>query len=119
MRSGVTGTDPATGAILYSLYVAGGGAGEGPKTNIYGSKPFSWEVNELTFNVGDTVIITAIPTADKVQVHTFTVLDLDVVSKMKFGKSTSVTITFDKPGTFKFRCDLHKGEGMNGTITVQ
>ena len=119
VRSGPTGTDPETGAILYSLYVVGGGGGTGEKTNLYGNAPFNWEVNELTFNVGDTVTITAIPTEDKAWVHTFTIQDLGVLSKMKFGNPTTVTITFDKPGTFKFRCDLHKGEGMNGTITVQ
>ena len=119
LRSGPTGTDPATGAILYSLYVVGGGGGTGEKSNLYGRAPFNWEIAEITFNVGDTVTFTAIPTDDKTEQHTFTIKDLGVLTKMKFGNPTTVTITFDKPGTFNYRCDLHKGEGMNGTITVQ
>ncbi|TME24970.1 MAG: hypothetical protein E6I75_28180 [Chloroflexi bacterium] len=37
------------------------------------------------------------------------------------GKSGTATVTFDKPGTYKFFCSQpgHDQAGMHGTITVQ
>ena len=122
VKSGVTGTDPETGAILYSIYVVGGGGFLGVKTNTYGAVPFIFEVEEMTFNTGDTVLFTAIPTDDAKQQHTFSVQKAGggfAVARMKYGASGTVTVTFDESGTFKYRCDIHTGEGMNGTITVQ
>jgi plastocyanin len=34
------------------------------------------------------------------------------------GKSSSVTFTISKPGTYHFRCDVHPSD-MTGTLTVQ
>ena len=122
VKSGVTGSDPETGAILYSIYVVGGGGFTGVKSNTYGAVPFFFEVEEITFNAGDTVTFTAIPTDDAKQQHTFSVQKAAggfAVARMKYGKSGTVTVTFDESGTFTYRCDIHTGEGMVGTITVQ
>ena len=122
VQSGVTGSDPETGAILYSIYVVGGGGFTGVKSNTYGAVPFFFEVEEITFNAGDTVTFTAIPTDDAKQQHTFSVQKAAggfAVARMKYGASGTVTVTFDEPGTFTYRCDIHTGEGMVGTITVQ
>lgn len=118
VRSGVTGVDE-NGVIEYSIYVIGGGGTTGEKSATYGAAPFTYDVDEITFNIGDTVHFTAIPTADPKQSHTFSILDLGAITRMKFGNSGEVTVTFDKPGRFQYRCDNHTGEGENGIIIVQ
>ena len=117
--AGLKKTEPDTGAVLYSLYIVGGGGTTGEKSSIYGATPFNWEVTDLTFNVGDTVAFTVIPTDDPMQSHTFSILEFGTIARMKYGKSATATLTFDKPGRFRYWCDFHSGEGMNGVITVQ
>jgi uncharacterized cupredoxin-like copper-binding protein len=56
--------------------------------------------------------------------HDFTVqqgLAKPVVILEEGGKSGSATVTYDKPGTYKFLCSQpgHDQLGMHGTITVQ
>ena len=118
VRSGVTGVDE-NGVIQYSLYVIGGGGTTDPKSNNEGAAPFGYDVEEITFNVGDTVHFTAIPTPDVKQSHSFRIQELGVVTRMKFGNSGEITVTFDKPGRFKYLCDSHVGEGEVGIIIVQ
>ena len=118
VRSGVTGVDE-NGVIQYSIYVIGGGGTTGQKSATYGAAPFTYDVDEITFNIGDTVHFTAFPTADAKQSHTFSITELDAITRMKFGNSGEVTVTFDKPGRFQYRCDNHTGEGENGIIIVQ
>ena len=125
IRSGATGTDPETGAILYSLYVVGGGGTSSMLSNLHDRARFAWEVTDVTFNVGDTVTFTVIPLppgaspGSSSTTHTFSIRELGSLTYVKFGKPATVTITFDKPGDFQYRCDLHIGEGMKGIITVQ
>jgi uncharacterized cupredoxin-like copper-binding protein len=56
--------------------------------------------------------------------HDFTVqegLAAPVAATAEGGKSATVTMTFDKAGTYKFFCSQpgHDAAGMHGTITVQ
>jgi plastocyanin len=118
VRSGVTGVDE-NGVIQYSIYVIGGGGITGEKSAQYGAASFTYDVDEITFKVGDTVHFTAIPTADPKQSHTFSIQELGAITRMKFGNSGEVTVVFDKPGRFQYRCDIHTGEGENGIIIVQ
>ena len=118
VKSGVTGTDE-TGAILYSLYMLGGGGITGGKSALHGSTPFSWEVTDITFNVGDTVTFTLIPTADAKWSHTFSIKEHGSLTHVKFAKSATATFTFDKPGEYRYWCDIHLQEGMFGYITVE
>jgi iron uptake system component EfeO len=57
--------------------------------------------------------------------HEFEVLDADgknvgEVGETDPGKSGETTITFDKPGTYTYKCgvDDHEAKGMKGTFTV-
>ena len=118
VRSGVTGIDE-NGVIQYSIYVEGGGAGTGEKSAQYGAAGFTYDVDEITFKVGDTVHFTAIPPPDPKQQHTFIIQEFSALARMKFGKSGEVTVTFDRAGSFKFQCREHTGYGEFGTIIVQ
>ena len=118
VRSGVTGTDE-NGVIQYSMYMVGGGGITGQKSGLHGSTPFAWEVTDLTFNVGDTVTFTLIPTADAKWSHTFSIKEHGSVTHAKYGKSATATATFDEPGRFRYWCDIHVQEGMFGYIIVE
>ena len=118
VRSGVTGVDE-NGVIQYSIYVEGGGAGTGEKSGQYGAAGFTYDIDEITFKVGDTVHFTAIPPPDPKQQHTFIIQEFDALARMKYGKSGEVTVTFDRAGSFKFQCREHTGYGEFGTIIVQ
>ena len=107
------------GVIQYSLYMVGGGGSGGQKSAIFGSAPFNWEVTDITFNAGDTVTFTVIPTADLKQSHTFSIKEFGPTTHVKYGKSANRTVTFDKPGRFRYWCDTHLQEGMLGYITVE
>ena len=119
VRSGVTGVDE-NGVIQYSIYVIGGGGTGGEKQSAqYGAANFGYDVKEIRFKVGDTVLFTAIPTRDVKQQHTFGIFDFGAITRMKFGNSGEVTVTFDKPGRFPYRCEIHAGEGEAGNIIVE
>ena len=104
----------------YIVRVVGGGGTTGPKSNTYGAVPMKFYPEEMTFKVGDVVTFTAIPTSDVKQQHTFSIKESwgTFVARMKYGKQGTTTVTFSEPGTWKYRCDIHTGEGMNGIITV-
>ena len=118
VRSGVTGTDE-NGVIQYSMYMVGGGGITGQKSSLHGSTPFAWEVTDLTFNVGDTVTFTLIPTADAKWSHTFSTKEFGPATHVKYGNSATATITFDNAGRFRYWCAIHFQEGMFGYITVE
>ena len=118
VRSGVTGIDE-NGVIQYSIYVVGGGGSGGEKSTIFGAAAFGYDVEEITFNVGDTVHFTAIPTEDVKQSHTFSIPEFNALASLRFGNTGETTVTFDKPGRFIYRCNTHAGEGETGFIIVQ
>lgn len=118
VKSGVTGTDE-NGVIQYSIYIVGGGSTGGATHLRVGVPPFNWEVTDLTFNVGDTVAFTVIPTADPRQTHTFSTKEFGPTTHVKYGKSATATLTFDEHGQFRYWCEIHFGQGMKGLITVQ
>ena len=105
--------------VEMTLTIVGGGGTTEPKSNTYGAVPFQWFPNEMTFKVGDTVNFTLIPTEDKKQQHRFLLRDLGVGQSIKYGNTAYFTHTFDKPGTFRFICEIHAYEGMDGEIIVQ
>lgn len=119
-RPAGTGITKREGNLVdFTVSVVGGGGTTGQKSNTYGAVPFQFHPTEMIFKVGDVVTFTAIPTDDAKQQHTFSVTDLNAIAYMKYGNTGTVTVTFDKAGQFKYRCDIHTGEGMNGVITVQ
>ena len=115
--AGITNRDG--NVVEMTLTIVGGGGTTEPKSNTYGAVPFQWFPNEMTFKVGDTVNFTIIPTEDKKQQHRLVLRDLGVGQYIKYGNTAYLTHTFDKPGTFRFICEVHAYEGMDGEIIVQ
>lgn len=74
----------------------------------------------LTAQVGDTVKVT-LTSGDGVE-HGITFPDFNAVSQHVVGKGSSTTVTFtvDKPGNFKYFCEIagHKEAGMIGEFDV-
>jgi len=93
-------------------------------TNLHFTGPNTWDIKEMTFNVGDTVNFTIVPYGDGTERalrdrHTFTIRDLGINESVKYGKSANITVTFDKPGRYRYWCDIHVQEGEFGYITVE
>src|SRR5688500_2935427 len=81
------------------------------------AKSFSFEPEKLTFPAGTkrTLVMSVkdIP-------HDFTIDELDIHLHGNAGATVRRTLTFDKPGTYKFVCSIagHREAGMFGTLTV-
>ena len=107
--------------IEYTVRVLGGAGSRSNVyfSNTYGSLPFSYYPADMTFKVGDIVTFTVIPTEDLKEVHSFSIPDLMIRHRIKYAKTATFEITFDKPGKYFFLCDTHSQEGMTGSVTVQ
>ena len=120
--SGVTSR--AGNVVDFTLNALGGGSNPNPKSNLHNTIPYSWDVTEMTFAVGDTVNFTIVPYGDGTEHalrdrHTFNIKEFGTRVHIKYGKASTVSITFDKPGEYRYWCDNHPGEYMEGVITVQ
>lgn len=74
---------------------------------------FAYSPAELTVKVGESVTFTnQDPTP-----HTATAKDRDVLQTGTLDQGESVTITFDKPGTYEYFCEFHPD--MKGVIIVE
>ena len=67
---------------------------------------FAYSPSELNVNEGDTVNIQLVSTD---VVHGLYVDDYDVSVEADPGQTTTVTFTADKPGSFRFRCNVTCG----------
>jgi uncharacterized cupredoxin-like copper-binding protein len=107
---------------------AGGGAtspssaGATQQVTIKGSDALRFDPATVTVKAGQPLQVT-FQNGGQI-LHDFTVqegLANPVVITADGGKSGTATLTFDKPGTYKFFCSQpgHDAAGMHGTITVQ
>ena len=87
--------------------------------DLAGSGEYRFDPAELTFSLGDTVSFEIVA---ETELHSFTVdglgIDLERDGTEGPHKGKTLTITFDKLGTFPLRCTYHEAFGMKGTITV-
>ena len=114
--TGVTGH--TGGATDFTIFLAEGTAIK-QAGHWVGPAPFRFVPEELTFKVGETVNFTLKPPDQSRVLHYFVIQELGVNEAVKYGKPTTFTFTFDKPGTFRLFCQTHVTWGMIGTITVQ
>ena len=70
----------------------------------------------MTFRVGQIVNFTLVPPPESRMTHTFTVSELGINEYVKYGKPTTFTYTFDRPGTFRLINILELGEGGTGAM---
>ena len=82
------------------------------------ARQFAYSPSELTVNTGDTVTIHLVSTD---VVHGLYVDGYDVSVEADPGQTASLTFVADKPGSFRFRCNVTCGAMhpfMIGKITV-
>ena len=109
MASGVRGTSASVHAAT----------ADQPKVTPIVAHKFSFEPNRITLKKGAPV--TLLLSSQDVQ-HGFYIRGLKVDEEIQPGKTTEVTITPDKAGTFPTICDHFCGLGhkdMNMTIVVE
>lgn len=99
-----------------------------PETDIVGTRvdvkledpgksgKYRYTPDEFTFSTGDEV--TFVLTSEG-EFHTFTVNDLDIDVAVDSNATETLTVKFDKPGTYELICIPHRALGMKGVITVQ
>lgn len=81
-------------------------------------RQYAYSPSELKVNAGDTVTIQLVSTD---VVHGLYVDDYDISVEADPGQSATLTFTADKPGSFRFRCNITCGAMhpfMIGKLTV-
>ena len=99
------------------------GAGQPPEQiTLTGTDDFRFNPSTITLKAGQPLQVTFQNSGEIL--HDFTVqqgLARPITILEDGGKSGTATVTYDKPGTYKFFCSQpgHDQAGMHGTITVQ
>jgi plastocyanin len=97
-----------------AVLAAGCGGGEDAEpvatTDVRMAKSYRFEPKAITVASGDTVTWTN----DDNFTHT---VQVDGQEDHEVDRGDSVSITFDKPGTYHYVCTLHRRD-MDGTVTV-
>jgi heme/copper-type cytochrome/quinol oxidase subunit 2 len=89
-----------------------------PRTFQIDARQFAYSPSELKVNTGDTVTIQLISTD---VVHGLYVDGYDISVEADPGQTKTLTFTADKPGSFRFRCNVTCGAMhpfMIGKLTV-
>jgi heme/copper-type cytochrome/quinol oxidase subunit 2 len=89
-----------------------------PRTFQIDARQFAYSPSELKVNTGDTVTIQLISTD---AVHGLYVDGYDISVEADQGQTKTMTFTADKPGSFRFRCNVTCGAMhpfMIGKLTV-
>ena len=88
------------------------------RTFVIDARQYAYSPSELKVNAGDTVTIQLVSTD---VVHGLYVDDYDISVEADPGQSATLTFVADKPGSFRFRCNLTCGAMhpfMIGKLTV-
>ncbi len=101
---------------------AAGAALPPEQITVTGTDDFRFNPSTITVKAGQPLQVTFQNSGEIL--HDFTAqqgLSTPVVITEEGGKSGTATVTYDKPGTYKFFCSQpgHDQLGMHGTITVQ
>ena len=103
--------------LLAGLVVLAAGCGGGDEdaapvatTDVEMAKSYRFEPKAIRIEAGDTVTWTN----DDNFTHT---VQVDGQEDHEVDRGDSVSITFDRPGTYHYVCTLHRRD-MDGTVTV-
>ena len=106
---------PAVAVLAAGLFAAGCGGTEESKpvatTEVTMAKSYRFDPQTIEVKAGDTVTWTN----EDNFTHT---VQVDGQSDHEVGKGESVSITFDKPGTYDYVCRLHR-QDMDGEVIVR
>jgi plastocyanin len=102
-------------AVLVATVVVAGCGGTGTRepvatTEVSMAKSYRFDPKAIEIKVGDTVTWTN----NDNFTHT---VKVDGQDDHKVGRGDSVSITFDKPGSYHYVCTLHSKD-MDGTVIV-
>jgi plastocyanin len=111
-----SGSLPPAAAVLAAITVAAGCGSTGTTkpvatTNVEMAKSYRFDPKAIEIKAGATVTWTN----NDNFTHT---VKLDGQPDHKVGRGDSVSIAFDKPGTYHYVCTLHSHD-MHGTVIVQ
>ena len=81
-----------------------------------GSGSYTFVPNEFIFEKGQNVTFELVA---ETEYHTFTVDDLKIDEDINAGETKRFKFDFNKTGTFKLYCIVHKANGMVGEIIVK
>ena len=103
-------------AVAVAAFVSGCGSGGDnaepvATTEVSMAKSYRFDPTSIEVSAGDTVTWTN----DDNFTHT---VQVDGQEDHKVGKGESVSIAFDKPGTYDYVCTLHRRD-MSGTVIVK
>jgi plastocyanin len=107
---------PAVAVLAVTVVAAGCGGGTGSTapvatTAVSMAKSYRFDPKTIEINAGQTVTWTN----NDNFTHT---VKVDGMDDHKVGRGDSVSITFDKAGTYHYVCTLHSKD-MHGTVIVQ
>jgi plastocyanin len=107
---------PLAAAVLVATIVAAGCGSAGASrpvatTNVQMAKSYRFDPKVIEIKAGDRVTWTN----NDNFTHT---VKVDGQDDQKVGRGDSVSISFDKPGTYHYVCTLHSHD-MHGTVIVQ
>jgi plastocyanin len=107
---------PLAAAVLVATVVAAGCGSTGTSkpvatTNVEMAKSYRFDPKVIEIKAGETVTWT---NKDNFT-HT---VKVDGGADHKVGRGDSVSIAFDKPGTYHYVCTLHSHD-MHGTVVVE
>jgi len=100
-------------AALFAAACGGSGASSDPvaTTEVSMAKSYVFEPKVIKIEAGETVTWTN----DDNFTHT---VQVDGLEDHKVEQDESVSITFDRPGTYHYVCTLHR-QDMDGDVVVQ
>ena len=101
-------------AVVAAVAGCGGGNGDAQPvatTQVSMAKSYRFDPAAIQISSGDTVTWTN----DDNFTHT---VQVDGQEDHKVGKGESVSIAFEKPGTYEYVCTLHRRD-MSGTVIVK
>lgn len=116
MKSAIVLTLAAAASVVIGLTTANAADYTVQTLNMGKGGMFQFEPNELKINVGDTVHFVA-----KDKGHDVQSVDGMIppgATPFKGEMNKDITVTFDKPGVYGFKCAPHYAMGMVGLIVV-
>ncbi len=121
---GDSGGSAADAAAGQSATSAAGAGDQGEQEGVVkvenqdpgGSGTYKFVPSDFKFKQGEAVTLSM---TGETEFHTFTVDELEIDESVNAGETTTFTVTFDRPGTYRLYCIPHEAFGMEGTITIE
>jgi plastocyanin len=101
------------GMLLLPLAACGGGGGGAAETSTVTMRDNTFVPTDPVITAGDVELVN-----EGDSPHTFTVEGADVDVEVDAGQTVTESVDL-APGTYTLFCEFHRGQGMEGTLTVE